>query len=490
MPGDTASGAIPGSAPSPAKRVADLLLIAILLYVPAHMSLNSNLLGDFDIWWHIQTGAWISAHHAVPHVEPFSGPMAGTPWVAYSWFFELVTYKLFHWFGLKGVLIYTSGLLLLITAALFGMIRRHAKQLPAAALLTFACMFSMGHLFTPRPWLFSILFFTLELDILLDVRRTGRTIRLLWLPLMFAAWANIHIQFVNGLFILGLAAAESIAARRWKGVPTRAAILPLLAVLVASIFATLANPYGWRIYAVAHELATQSGALNKISELQAIPFRDFVNYLALLLVLGSAATLGWLRRIVSFEGALLAFAAVVSFRSQRDEWLLAVVAAAILAELLPKVDDPTVATPKYVPIAAGTLAAIALTVALQSPRLSNAHLRDRVAESQPVNAVDFIRQHGYRGPLFNDFNWGGYLILNLRMPVSLDGRQNVYGDERIDRNVATWAAGPEWRQAPELASANLIIGPAASPLTQILRRDQRYDLVYQDKVAAVFVPRK
>src|SRR5205085_4765252 len=130
---------------------------------------------------------------------------------------------------------------------------------------------SMDHLFTPRPWLFTILFFTLELGIILDVRRTGSSRKLLWIPVIFAAWANIHIQFVYGLLVLAMAIAEALAARRWKNVPTKIATGPLAATFAFSLMATLANPYGWRIYAVAHDLATQSGALNKIGELQAIP---------------------------------------------------------------------------------------------------------------------------------------------------------------------------------------------------------------------------
>ena len=73
----------------------------------------------------------------------------------------------------------------------------------------------------------------------------------------------------------------------------------------------------------------------------------------------------------------------------------------------------------------------------------------------PVAAVDAIRAKGYyAGPLFNDFNWGGYLIWALRMPVSIDGRAAFYGDQAIDRSVATWNAAPDWNSDPELKAVD------------------------------------
>ena len=113
-----------------------------------------------------------------------------------------------------------------------------------------------------------------------------------------------------------------------------------------------------------------------------------------------------------------------------------------------------------------------------------------MAKSLPVHAVETVQAKGYAGPLYNDFNWGGYLIWALRMPVSIDGRAAFYGDKSIDRSVATWNAEPDWASDPQLTSASLVVGPVKAPLTQVLRMDPRFQLVYEDKLAAVFVTRK
>ena len=89
--------------------------------------------------------------------------------------------------------------------------------------------------------------------------------------------------------------------------------------------------------------------------------------------------------------------------------------------------------------------------------IDNAHLQTQVAKSLPVQAVQAVRAKGYAGPLYNTFDWGGYLIWALRMPVSIDGRAAFYGDQRIDRSLATWNAEPDWASDPALLSAGVVM---------------------------------
>ena len=454
------------------------------------MSLRGSCADDLDIWWHLRTGEWMLLHHAVPHVDAFSGPAAGQPWLAYSWLFELIVAKLFFWKGLVGLAVYTLAMILAVTVALYRMVRRLQSDTALAVVITFLAMFSMTRLFTPRPWLFTFLLFILELDILLRVRKTGNPRDLAWLPLIFALWANVHIEFVDGLLVLGFAWFDAVLTRSWPMPQPRVRPIWLGAALVASGLATLVNPYGWRIYAVAHDLATQSGALNKVSELLSLPFRGITDFLILLLTMGSAAALARSRRYVSFEAGLLVFASILSFRSQRDIWLIAIVSAAILASSITR-DKPAERAPRGTDIGlAACLGAMLLVPCFHLMHLSNDKLEDQLAQSLPIRAVEVVQQSGYQGPLFNTFDWGGYLIWKLRMPVSLDGRQNLYGDPRMDRSVATWSGTPDWASDPELKAAHLVIGPTSAPLTQLLKTDSHFQLAYEDKLATVFVAQK
>ena len=485
-----AGASSPKSTNGRAEQVAQAMVLAVLFAAPALMCAHAACVTDPDIWWHLRTGEWILAHHAVPWTDPFSGPLAGRPWLAYSWLYELVAVKLFHRLGLAGIVAYSSGMVLAITVAMVHMVRRVQRDFSLAVLLSFAAVFCMGRLYTPRPWLFTILLFILELDILMQARRTGRMRELLWLPLIFALWANVHIEFVDGLMVLGLAWAETLAAHWGLGTETRVRPAWMGVALLSCVLATLANPYGWRIYGVAYELATQGGALNKVSELQAIPFRGLPDFLILLLALASAAALAWRRRFALFETVLLGFAAVVAFRSQRDVWAMAAVGALILASTIAGSEKAAIRLPKYATAIAVLAAGIALPVGFRAMRVNNVQLGTQLAKGLPVQAVQAVRAKGYAGPLYNTFDWGGYLIWALRMPVSIDGRQNLYGDQRIDRSVATWSAQPDWASDGQLMKAGVVIGPVKAPLTQVLRMDSRFQLAYEDKLAAVFVARK
>jgi hypothetical protein len=467
-------------------------VLVVLYSVPA-LFWTRDCIRDPDIWWHIRTGQWILEHHAVPRVDPFSSFAAGKPWAAYSWLFEVVVAKLYSLCGLLSFVVYTAGLAVLITSALHRLVRRLQPDFSLAALLALVGAMSLGHLYTPRPWLVTILFFLLELDILMQVRRTGRTRPLLWLPLLFAVWANVHIQFIDGLVVLALAAAESIAAAlipRWPGLSThldtRVSARMLCSISAACLAATCLNPSGPRIFEVAHELAAQPGVFNLITELKAVPFRDFTDFLLLLLTLAACALLARAPRLILFELALFAFAAFVSFRSQRDVWVMSAVAITILASRL----RGSARAQDRLPAAATALCALAaclvVTIGFATLHVSNSSLRKQLAASMPVDAVNFVRSHHLAGPLYNDFNWGGYLIGNLGMPVSIDGRAALMGDEHIERSVNSIDGRPGWSSDQALAAAGLVILPADAPLAQLLLLDPRFLLAYRDKVAIVF----
>jgi len=466
-------------------------VLALLLAAPALICVHSACANDPDIWWHLRTGQWILQHHAVPRVDPFSGTNAGSAWPAYSWLYELLTFQLFARLGLVGIVGYSAGMVLAITVALHHLIKRLQADFSIVALLIFSTCFAIGHLFTPRPWLFTVLFFIVEIDILMHARRTGRVRELAWLPVIFALWSNIHIQFIDGLIVLGIALVEVLVTSRGIGVKTRLRAPALIAALAGSILATMANPFGWHIYPVAYGLAAQPGVLDKINELKAIPFRDLTDYSVLLLTLAATAALAWGRRFRVFEIVLLAFAALMSFRSQRDVWVIAVAAAAILASTIRGRENPVaVRLPRFATGFAAILAGVLMLTGFRALHVNNGLLEAQIEKTFPVKAVEAIQANHYAGPVYNDFNWGGYLIWALRMPVSIDGRAAFYGDQAIDRSIATWGAEPDWYADPELKKAGLVIGPPKAALMQVLRLDPQFRLVYEDKVAAVFVAQK
>ena len=470
------------------------VLVAMLCAAPALVCFYGSAgacVADPDLGWHLRTGEWILQHHALPHVDDFSRFGAGKPWQAYSWLFELFLLKLYGWFHLDGVMIYMAAMLTAITAAVYRMVSRLQADFTTCAIITMAVMTGISRLYTPRPWMFTILFFVLEIDILMQARRSGRSRVLLWLPPLFALWSNIHIQFINGLLVLGVAASEPLLARWWKASESRLPARSLWIALAASIAATCLNPYGAGIYKIAHDLAAQSGVLNTVSEMRSLPFRSLSDFILLFLALGAAGVLFRFHRFYPFETLMLAIAAVLSFRSQRDMWFMAVTAALILAEGLPVAagrERPD-RQPVWVNFITVTATAFFVVASALLLHVNNARLEEHLAAEMPVQAVKIVQQRQYPGALYNTYGWGGFLIWNLRHPVSIDGRAAFYGDDRIDRSIATWNGGPDWSSDPDLKSAGIVIAPVKTALAQLLRMDSRFTLAYEDKVAVVFIAR-
>ncbi len=476
----------------PLRRIqwAQALVLVALYSFPAILCLHAMPVADPDVWWHLRTGQWILQHGAVPRTEPFTSFAAGKPWVAYSWLFELLIFEAFQRLGLIGIVLFAAAMASCIAVFLHRLVRHLQGDFSFAVLLTVLAGYAMAHLYTPRPWLISILFYVLELDILLQARKTGKMRPLLWLPVLFALWANVHIEFIDGLVVLAIAATESLLASRWPAIQTRLRSRWLLAIFLASIAATLANPYGWKVYQSAYDLVSQSGVLDKITELQAMPFRSLPDWLVLLLALAAACALARARHFAFFETILLAFALVVSFRSQRDVWVVVIAACAILASRLQgNPENRMRLTARFAPFIA-LAAALTVFLGCRMLRVNNNSLRAALARVMPVQAVEAVKAQGRGGPLYNDYNWGGYLIWSLRLPVSIDGRAALDGTPRIDRSVATWGGQPNWASDPDLQKARLVIGPVTAPLTQLLRLDPHFQLVYEDKVAAVFAARQ
>jgi hypothetical protein len=266
-----------------------------------------------------------------------------------------------------------------------------------------------------------------------------------------------------------------------------------VALFGACLAATLLNPYHARLYAVIVEYATQPAAYRLVSEHTALGFRGPWDWAVLALAGAAAFALGRRASPSTFEVLLLVISAYFSFHSQRDIWFVVLAALALFATarrpLEAVVDHFAVTWPRAL-LVAGAIGLVLLVTAW-SRSLSEEHLEQKVATSYPVRAASVVAERGYAGPLYNHFNWGGYLIWRLPgLPVAMDGRTNLHGDERLQRSCETWAGRRGWDSDPDLKAAGLVIAETKAALTSLLRLHPRFELVYEDTIAAVFVTRQ
>jgi hypothetical protein len=475
------------------------MLILIVLYaIPAVVVMRP--VSDNDIWMNLEAGRWILDHGTVPETDPFSSYGRGRPWVAYSWLFEVLVHGLDDWLGLAGIVLYRVVLSFAILTSLHRLVAKREPRFVVATGLVGLAFLALVPLLNERTWLFTILFSTLTLDVILDLRE-GKGNRAAWLlPPLYALWANLHIQFVYGLFLLAVACVapliDGLLGRArvggHAGVAGTRDWWRLVLLTGACLAATLLNAYHARLYAVVLGYAARSETYNLVVELLASGFRMPWEWAMPTLVGAAAFALGRRGEHSAFDVLMLSVASFFALRARRDVWFAVLAALAVLSTArLPggvAVDRFTLTRTRACLVAGGVI--VVLATAGWWLDLSAKHLDEEVAANYPARAAAVVEERGYPGPLFNEYGWGSYLIWRLRkLPVSIDGRADLHGPERIRRNVETVSGLHGWYSDPDLRAANTVIISAKAALASLLRLDQRYELAHEDPVAAVFVAR-
>ncbi|MGA9530213.1 MAG: hypothetical protein WBS24_19015 [Terriglobales bacterium] len=505
------------------RRIVQLLALAILLSIVAARSLQLKFcVLDLDVWWHLKVGDWIIQHLAVPRTGIFSRTAANRPWVAYSWGYEVLLSLAYRWFDLVGIGIYGVLLTLAVSYSIFWMALRLSGQFWRSCLIAALACSAFLYDIMPRPVFFSMTLFTIVLALLLEANRAARIQLLYWLPPLFLLWANLHIQFIYGLFLVGLFVGVNIAQRLADYLRiTPEFILPptlpastLAAIFAACAIATCFGPYTYHLFPVVYQYSKAKVPYSIILELQPINFRGASHYVQLLLTCAAFFALGWRKKIDLFKFSLLTIATVVAYRTMRDSWFICIPAAAVLADsshadfsppdssaagscafesskktplITHSHRDPLPSWPERAGLAA--FVAIALVLFATNTDFNERGLDRAISNIYPVNAVNFLRRNPQLGPLYNNLDWGGFLIWYMPdFPVAIDGRNDLYGDD-LDRLFYDTEMGREsYSTDPYLSEAGVVLLERRLPLAQLLTADPRFTLIYQDQLTAVFAP--
>jgi len=451
---------------------------------------------DLDIWWHLKTGDWIVQQHGVPHNGLFTWTATDRPWVAYSWGYEILLSRAYAWLGLVGIGLYGTLQTLGVAYCVYWMLRQLSGRFwPACLLAVITCSAFLFNLM-PRPVFFSMMLFCVTLTLLLKSNRTGHVQLLYRLPVIFLLWGNLHIQFIYGLFVVGLFTLvnvmERLAEHRgWSPAWLRPPTLPsatLVAVLAACFIATCIGPYSFHLYPVIFQYAQAKVPYRMIIELQPLNFRAGSHYVQLLLMAFAFFAVGRHNKVDAFKLGLLAICAAVAFRTMRDAWFICIPAAACIADSLATEAEQDATETWLENFGVVATVAILLLLFARSTDFDGRGLDRAISGFLPVNAVNYLRQHQAPGPLYNTIDWGGFLTWYMPdHPVAIDGRTDLYGDELEELFFNTANGAGSYPDDPYLNQAGVVILQKSKNLTRLLQSDPRFQLVYQDALAAVFV---
>jgi hypothetical protein len=188
-----------------------------------------------------------------------------------------------------------------------------------------------------------------------------------------------------------------------------------------------------------------------------------------------------------FEAAALVVFFLLSIRYVRFSGETSLVAAAILMRAGLR--------PGRAPAAAAPLAALALLLVAGTLLPSARTFGPGLAPGRyPIDAVAWLRAHRPSGPMFNSFNFGGYLQWSYpEEKVFVDGRAfTVYPDDLFTELLAVYAQPARFRalqQRFNLRLAVLQTTGRGADLLAWLRQQPDWTVAYQDARATILIRR-
>ena len=418
-----------------------LLATALLL-----LGIFATEIADTDSWWHLATGRYILEQGRLPVPDPFSYTSElGEPSypgeekvrrfnLTHEWLAQVVWYLIYLVGGFPALVLWKACLLGLVCAAAGYLAAARSGSLPAGIAAAVAAapvltIFSAG-----RPALLTFLFVALFV-VILERHRSGRGNRLVWLlvPLELL-WANSHGGFFLGWVTIGayLVGGRGLSSERRRG---------LLYVSAAVFLAGGVNPNGFRIFEVlpAYRASYLTSTLIEWKP----PFLWGPPYTYNVLLYSAAAVLlaSW-RRVRLTDALLFAAFAGASLTAFRNTPLIAFLAPVLIAAY----GGPLVGTilarfgavrlPLQAPRYLAITAAVAILAVFIQQASAGRVFQLRAAEWKfPATAVRFLEENQLDQPMFNSYEFGGYLLWSLwpMQKTFIDGRalnESVYRDYR------------------------------------------------------------
>ena len=506
-----------------APSITDLIFI-ILLFAMSSGALAPRLLGDASVGWHIRNGERMLRTHSITRVDPFSVTMGGQTWYAWEWLYDAKIAGIHHWMGLNGVVFFTALIIALTFALTLRLCLQRGADLPVTALLLALSLgVSMIHLFA-RPhvlsWLFTVIWFQL-LDSSESANLAASPRRLWYLPALMLLWVNVHGGFVLGFALLGLyllsAAIRYYRSRdgeESRSLAQRSKTLGI--VTVASLAASLINPYGYELHVHVYRYLTSRWLMNHIDEFLSPNFHGVAQqcFVAILLItivaLAAAHNKPSLSRVLvlllatysglyaarSLPVSSLLFTLIVAplwtqaLTDARENENLSLRLRAFVSrwqEFTGRVRNVELGFRGHLWPAAAVFLGVLVCAhqgRLGTTQWMHAHFDPKHI---PVQATDTIVERGIREPIFAPDSWGGYLIYRLypENRIFVDDRHDFYGVDFLRDYLKAIRLTPDWDKFLNEKHVNWALLPAGSALANMLEETTQWNVVYRDGTAVL-----
>jgi len=487
---------------------------------------------DPGVGRHLRTAEVILETGQIPRTDPLSFTKAGQPWIDFEWAFEATIGELYRAGGLPLVCAFCYAIFAATVLNVFRMLLNSVLSVSAVVLCTGVVGLTLSLHFAVRPVLFTYLFMALVVEVW---QRRAQPLRRDWLllPVIFAAWANLHAGWLAALVFLALAMFGRLLDRLLKRVDgEEAPLIPWISLTVLCALATWLNPWGWGLHRHIFLMATtlKSAALwdEYLPPNFTTPTMSAIAVLFVLVVVFMARAS---RRVPPWrwEAVLpVLFFLYEGLKAQRHVLLLMEIAAVpvardleallqspgppflrawfsvfsdlhstvedrfpVLSDIFSFIADRFRQFPARQRTAGGDawlslVAALVLTALFMQTPIGN---KIEVGRNVTPKLIAFLRDHPdrFHRPLTTTAN-AGPLLWNMRpdFRVSIDDRGDFYGDGSVFafNDMTRGAAG--WEEKFQKGNYDSLILDPYLQLNQLLHLLPEWKKVYCDKNVVVY----
>jgi hypothetical protein len=457
---------------------------------------------DPDLGWHLRNGGDVLRFGA-PKGDLYSHTMFGYPWVSHEWLTDVLMYLINHYWGLVALSVVFGA----ITVGAYIVAARVARtRWESVGVSVIVAALVALPVVGIRPQMLTLLGLAITLWLLFRWRDDPKTNLVYWLPLVLLVWVNMHGSFAIGLFLMfvfGVIELIKYLLRQWGRVKlaghglTLPQLIQLVGVGVVSFGMTFVNPYTWRVYDELFRTIFNSTVRQGISEWLPVSFSQSSSYNLVIY----AALLGLLlvfsiKKVDSTKLWLGGVFLILSLSSWRNMPWFPLVTLPLLAEMVEMLAPKGLAY--HLKSGWVILALLGLVGFVGYDRyhtvipLSVSDELMGTVQSYPYGALQYLKQNQPSGKLFNEYNWGGYLVWKLpEKRVFIDGRMAVWQTKTQDifkDYLAISHNDPNASQLLDAYDVDVTLTYTDRPLSRyLIDHADAWQLVYRDTLASVFL---
>ncbi|MCA9370769.1 MAG: hypothetical protein KC680_02295 [Candidatus Peregrinibacteria bacterium] len=335
--------------------------------------------------------------HALLHTNFYSTSHPDFPIVNHHWLAGLLFYVIQAAIGWKGLHLFVIALCMTALLLFVRLAARFSNGAIASA-IAILLLPMIAYRLEIRPEFFGYLFMGLICSVLAIKKY------LYALPVIMVLWVNIHASFPLGIALIGLCTVDAVL----RNSPLR---LKLSTILVISTLATLINPSG--IAGALYPFGILRDPGYAVLENQAVLFLKGIGitstaftYLAGATVLYVVAVFVLLRRKILREHwpyvVMSGLMILMSWLAVRHIAMTALLLIPVFAAAIPRT--------RLIYITGGIL--VTMSLLWQGYTLSHRWLVLGL-EPNANNAAMFMKKQEINGPMFNNFDIGGYAIYHF-----------------------------------------------------------------------------